>query len=124
MKSGPAALYTNQVLQKETSGDLPLFLSWTDFGQDFTSKFCPQNKATVALTKLESTGYYQGQKAVDDYIDEFSELINKAGYIEGLSIVMKFGKGLDREVQDQIAEMGQGRPAEMILRDGMKLHAY
>ena len=49
---------------------------------------------------------------MDDYIDEFSELINEAGYIEGLSIVMKFRKGLDRKVQDWIAEMGQGRPVD------------
>jgi Zinc knuckle len=49
---------------------------------------------------------------VDDYIDEFSELVEEAGYSDGLSIVMKFRKGLDRNIQDCIAEMVQGRPED------------
>ena len=95
MKSGRAALYTNWILRKEASEDLSVFLSWQGFEWDLSSKFCLKNEATVALTKLKSSCYYQGQKAVDDYIDEFSELINEAGYTDGLSIVMKFWKGLN-----------------------------
>ena len=95
MKSGHAALYANQILWKEASKDLPAFLPWQEFDQNFSSKFCLKNKSTVALTKLESSRYYQGQTAVDDYIDEFSELINEAGYKDGLSIEMKLRKGLD-----------------------------
>jgi len=112
MKSGRAALYANRILRKEASEDLPVFLSWQGFERDFSSKFCPKNEATVALTKLESSRYYQGRKAVDDYIDEFSELIDEAGYTDGLSIVMKFRKGLDRDIQDRVAEMVQGRPED------------
>jgi hypothetical protein len=67
---------------------------------------------TAALTKLESTHYYQGRKAVDDYIDEFSELVEEAGYVDGLSIIMKFWRGLDRDIQDWIAELVQGRPED------------
>ena len=52
----------------------------------------------TALTKLKSGDYYQGKKAVDDYIDEFSKLVDEAGYMDGLSIVMKFWKGLDRDI--------------------------
>src|SRR5258705_10891847 len=79
-------------------------------GPHVHNPFSQKNEATVALTKLESTWYYQGRKSVDDYIDEFSELVEEAGYSDGLSIVMKFRKGLDRELQDRIAEMVQGRP--------------
>ena len=60
MKSGRAALYANRILRKEASEDLPVFLSWQGFERDFSSKFCPKNEATVALTKLESSRYYQG----------------------------------------------------------------
>jgi hypothetical protein len=65
----------------------------------------------AALIKLKSTCYYQGRK-VDDYIDEFLELIDEAGYTNGLSIVMKFRRGLDRDIQDWIAELVQGRPED------------
>ena len=95
MKFGRAALYANRILRKEASGDFLVFLSWQGFERDFSSKSCPKNEATVAFTELESSRYYQGQNAVDDYIDEFSELINEAGYTDGLSIVIKFWKGLD-----------------------------
>jgi hypothetical protein len=88
MKSGRAALYANRILRREASETLPAFVSWRGFELDFTSKFCPKN----------------------DYIDEFSELVEEAGYSDGLSIVMKFRKGLDRDLQDRIAEMVQGRP--------------
>src|SRR6266481_3109768 len=112
MKSGRAALYANRILQGEASEILPAFISWKGFELDFTSKFCPKNEVMVALTKLESTRYYQGRKAVDDYIDEFSELVEEAGYVDSLSIVMKFRRGLDRDIQDQIAELVQGRPED------------
>ena len=112
MKSGRAALHANHILRRETAETLPVFVSWKGFELDFVSKFCPKNEATVALTKLESTRYYQGQKAVDDYTNEFSELVEEVGYSDGLSIVMKFWEGLDRDIQNRIAEMVQGRPED------------
>jgi len=84
MKSGCAALHANCILQRETV-------------------------EMVALTKLESKRYYQGWKLVDYYINEFLELVEEAGYSDGLSIVIKFRKGLDRDIQDRIVEMVQGR---------------
>src|SRR6266436_2384067 len=112
MKSGHVVLHVNRILRKEASDDLPAFFSWQDFEKDFSAKFCLKNEATAALTKLESTHYYQGRKAVDDYIDEFSELIDEAGYTDRLSIMMKFQKGLDQHQQDCITEMVQGRPED------------
>jgi hypothetical protein len=112
MKSGQVTLHVNRILRKEASDNLPAFFSWRDFEKDLSTKFCLKNEATAALTKLESARYYQGWKAVDDYIDEFSELMDESGYTDGLSIVIKFRKGLDRDIQDQIVEMVQGRPAD------------
>jgi hypothetical protein len=102
----------NSILWNEASRHVSSFLSWRDFEGGFTSKFCLKNEATAALTKLESTRYYQGRKAVDDYIDEFLELVEEARYVDGLSIVMKFRRGLDRDIQDRIAELVQGRPED------------
>ena len=34
----------------------------------------------MALTKLKGTSWYQGMDLVDDYIDQFQELIDLAEY--------------------------------------------
>ena len=109
MKSRHAALHANRILQREASEVLLAFVLWKEFELDFISKFCPKNEATVALTKLELTWYYQGWKSVDNYIDKFSKLVEEVGYSDGLSIVMKFWKGLDWDIQNRIMEMVQGR---------------
>ena len=46
---------------------------------------------------------------VGDYLNEFTEFMDEAGYIKSLSIVMKFRKGLDQNIQDHIVETEQGR---------------
>jgi hypothetical protein len=74
--------------------------------------FCPQNEIVAALTKLESTRYYQGRQTVEEYIDAFTSLIAEAGYYDGQAIVMKFRRGLDRAIQDKVAEMGRDRPRD------------
>jgi hypothetical protein len=47
------------------------FASWSNFTEEFTSMFCPENEATTALMRLESNRYYQGKWNVEAYIDEF-----------------------------------------------------
>jgi hypothetical protein len=49
---------------------------------------------------------------VDEYVDDFRELIDQAGYTEGLAIVVKFRRGLNKAIQDQIANIPIGRPAD------------
>ena len=49
---------------------------------------------------------------VDEYIDEFKELIEKAECMDGLAIVMKFWQGLDPSIQTCIALMLEGHPKE------------
>jgi len=109
MKSGCAALHTNCILWREASKALLAFVSWKGFELDFISTFCPKNEVTVALTKLESTWYYQGQKSVDDYIGEFSDLVEEAGYPNSLSIIIKFRKGLDQDIHRDGARQTRGQ---------------
>jgi hypothetical protein len=45
-------------------------------------------------------------------VDDFRELIDQAGYKEGLAIVVKFRRGLQRDIQDQIAQLAIGRPPD------------
>jgi hypothetical protein len=73
-------------------------------------EFLPKNEVQRALTQLETTLYHQDGQPMDEYIDEFRDLIDQAGYREGLAVVMKFCKGLRRDIQDQIATLVNGRP--------------
>lgn len=58
------------------------------------------------MAQLETDEYYQGQQSVDEYINSFRDLIELAGYTTGLAIVVKFCRGLQKDIQDQIAHMG------------------
>ena len=44
----------------------------------------------MAINKLESTGYYQKSQSLDDYLDEFIELVAEAGYTDPKTTVVKF----------------------------------
>ena len=64
----------------------------------------------VALTKLEGTSWYQGKDLVKDYIDWFSELVDIVEYLDDKTIVIKFCKGLDLDVQNMVATLGECTP--------------
>lgn len=110
MKTGRAATFAQWVIQRQALSPGPVFATWDEFEEEFRTRFCPQDEEIAALTKLEGTGYYQNRQPVSNYIDRFEELITAAGYTEGRVIVMKFRKGLDKILQDRIAEMGSDRP--------------
>lgn len=112
MKSGRASLYADRILRFEAKNGTPRYQTWITFREDFVKTFCPKSEAQRALTRLETAEYHQGRRTVDEYIDEFRDLIELAGYTEGLAIVVKFRRGLSREIQDQVATMPTGRPAD------------
>ena len=62
--------------------------------------------------RLESAKYFQGKRSIDNYIDEFEDLVDLAGYTDAIAIVIKFRRGLDPLVQDKIAESGTDRPSD------------
>ena len=49
---------------------------------------------------------------MDEYIDEFQDLIDQAEYMEGLGIVTKFQCGLQRNIQDLITQLLVGGPED------------
>ena len=61
------------------------------------------------MNQLKLCQYHQGKCSVDEYIDRFEELVEKAGYTDGRSVVMKFRRGLDPMIQSHIALMLDGR---------------
>jgi Retrotransposon gag protein len=86
-------------LNVEGKGDY--FKDWKAFEKTFVDQFCPKNKQLTALTKLEGTGWYKDP--VDDYINRFQELIDLAEYGDNKTIVIKFCRGLNPTLQNQVA---------------------
>jgi hypothetical protein len=62
--------------------------------------------------RLESDPYFQGQRNVEAYIDEFRDLVDMSGYTDPIAIVLKFRRGLNLTTQDKIAESGTDRPRD------------
>jgi len=54
---------------------------------------------------------------VDEYLDEFQDLIMEAGYSGPKTIVVKFHQGLDTQIQNAIATMPSGLPSNMVPTD-------
>ena len=80
------------------------------FEKTFLDQFCPKNEQLTALTKLEGTSWYQGKDLVDDYIDQFQELIYLMEYDDDKTIVIKFRCRLNLALQNQVALLGDGSP--------------
>ena len=70
-------------------------MDWDEFQNEFQKDFCPAHSDVAAINKLESTMYYQKSRSLDDYLDEFVELVAEAGYTDPKIVVVKFRKGLD-----------------------------
>jgi hypothetical protein len=111
-KGGHAASFAEHILRQELQSGTMCFASWSDFTDEFTLMFCPENEATTALMRLESNQYYQGKWNVEAYIDEFENLVDLSGYTNPIAIVLKFHQGLNPMTQDRIAESGMDRPSD------------
>jgi len=61
---------------------------------------------------LETSSYFQGKRTVDDYLDQFQDLIYDSGYTDSKTIVVKFCRGLDRWIAAALAGMAFGRPSD------------
>ena len=106
MKSGRAAKWAEWIfLWEEKHEGYSKFLDWEEFCKEFWKDFCLAHSDVTAINKLESTSYYQKSRSVDNYLDEFIELIVEAGYTDPKTTVVKFWKGLDPQIQNTIAMM-------------------
>lgn len=56
--------------------------------------------------------YYQRARSLDNCIDEFQDLIADSGYTNPKTIVVKFHRGLNSQIQNVVATMASGRPSD------------
>ena len=113
MKSGRASTFSERVQRWEIAHPgKSRFKSYLDFEEVFITEFCEQFDDVHARVCLETSKYYQGSRSVDEYVDNFLDLIERAGYEDSIdgSNVMRFRRGLNTEIQDSIAHMGELRP--------------
>ena len=66
----------------------------------------------MAINRLETSAYYQKNRSLDDYIDEFQDLVVDSGYTDPKTIVIKFQRGLNAQIQNTVATMAAGRPSD------------
>src|SRR6202171_2777751 len=91
MNQGRAQKWANRVYHWES---IPAnigsthFVDWDDFRSRFQTEFFPLHSDAVATNKLEGTTYFQGRRAVDDYLDNFRDLISESGYADPKTIVV------------------------------------
>jgi len=64
------------------------------------------------INALEGTSYHQGNWMVNNYLDSFQALVSDAGYMNPQTLVVKFQRGLRLGIQNQIATIPYGRPAD------------
>ena len=115
MKSGRAQKWTARIFRWEQQPEnltSHRFLDWEHFRDEFKKEFTPAHSDSLAINRLESTAYYQKGRPLDDYVDEFQDLIADAGYTDPRTIVVKFRRGLNAQVQNAVATMASGRPSD------------
>jgi hypothetical protein len=88
-KSECAATFAERIVRQEMRTVVMAFADWTDFTSKFMSAFCPENEAMSALMHLKSDCYFQGQRNVEAYMDEFKDLIDMSSYTDPIAIVLK-----------------------------------
>jgi hypothetical protein len=113
MKSGRAAKWAARIFKYEEDEGQAKFLDWMDFREEFRKEFCPANSDAAAINRLETTSYFQRTRSVDEYLDEFLDLIAEAGYTDPKTLVVKFRRGLNPQVQNAVATMSAGRPSDV-----------
>jgi len=112
MKSDRAYRWAQRALDFEVRVGALQFLDWADFEKEFRKDFTPLNAEATAVNTLEGTSYFQGKRSVDDYLDQFRDLIEDSGYTDKKTLVVKFRRGLDCQIASAIGAMATGRPSD------------
>ena len=112
MKTGRANRRVTREFEQEAKTGHLRFIDWLDFKEEFRKDFVPLNSESTAINVLEMTAYFQGKQTVDDYLNQFRDLIYDSEYTDPKTVVVKFRRGLDRRISTALAGMTYGRPSD------------
>ena len=112
MKSGRANRWATREFEQEAKAGRLRFLDWDDFEDEFRKDFMPLDAEAAAINVLETATYFQGKRSVDDYLDQFRDLIYDSGYTDPKTVVVKFRRGLDRRISTALTGMRYRRPSD------------
>ena len=79
----------------------------------------PLDLEAAAINVLEMTAYFQGKWTVDDYLDQFRDLIYDSGYTDLKTVVVKFCH--DRWISTALVGITYRRPSDMDLEAWSRL---
>ena len=95
MKTGCADRWVIREFEQEAKNGSFHFIDWLDFKDEFRKDCMLLDSEAAAINVLETTTYFQGKWTVDDYLDQFRDLIYNSRYTDPKTIVVKFRQGLD-----------------------------
>ena len=78
MKTGRAFRWVSRIFRWEQLPENQTstqFFNWKEFTEEFRKEFCPAQADSVAINTLESTSYFQKTRSLDNYLDQFQDLI-------------------------------------------------
>jgi hypothetical protein len=90
MKKDCAEIFADHMIWSKNWTGLPHFQTWELFYMTYISLFCPVNESMMALMKLDMEEYHQNKCNVNEYVNDFKELIDLSRYMDPLTIVIKF----------------------------------
>ncbi|PPR03125.1 hypothetical protein CVT24_012414 [Panaeolus cyanescens] len=88
------------------------FPDWSSFEAAFKREFFPREPEQDAMNRLDSDSYWQRNRSLDAYIDEFYTLVREANLDDQRTLVRRFRRGLKPSIQDEIATRYKDRPAD------------
>jgi len=90
MKTGCTNHWATHEFEQEAKTGHLHFIDWLDFEEEFRKDFMPLNSEAAAINVLETTAYFQGKRTVDNYLDQFRDLIYDSGYTDPKTVMVKF----------------------------------
>ena len=90
MKTGHSNCWAIREFEQEAKTGHLRFIDWLDFEEEFQKDFMLLDLEATIINVLETTAYFQGKWMVDDYLDQFWDLIYDSGYTNPKTVVVKF----------------------------------